>query len=229
MMAITFALPTESSDLRAQLRDVRKEDDLILGKIDNHELTVLHSGVGTRNCNERIETLLHKTRPRLVISSGFAGAVAENLEVGDLILAENFSDGQLLASAGRILRERKPSVAKLFTSTFIVDSIAERNEIARRSGAAAVDMETGAIVGVCSAHGVPVLSLRAISDTPRDPLPAPPDVLFDLERERTNYGRLLLYILRDPASALRLLRFGQMIAGVRAAVTEALVALVREL
>jgi len=229
MIAITFALPTESSDLIRQLRDVRKEGDLIHGKIHNHALAVLHSGVGATNCNERIEKLLHKTRPRLVISSGFAGAVAENLAVGDLILAENFSDPQLLAGAEKILRHRKPPVVKLFTSTSIVDSIAERNEIARKSGAAAVDMETGAIVGVCSAHGVPVLSLRAISDAPGDPLPAPPGVLFDLERQRTNYGRLFAYILREPASIGRLFGFSRQIGRVRAALTEALVVLVREI
>jgi nucleoside phosphorylase len=251
MIAITFALPTESADLRRQLRDVREESDLILGKIDppsprllragnhqrvgtreelrSHDIAIVHTGVGAKNCNERVEALLHKARPRLVVSSGFAGAVAERLEVGDLIVAENFSEPQLLASAGKILHHRKPRVVKLFTSTSIVDSIAERNEIARKSGAAAVDMETGAIVGVCSAHGVPLLSLRAISDTPSEPLPAPPDVLFDLERQRTNYGWLFSYILREPASALRLLRFGQTIAGVRAALTDALVALIREL
>jgi adenosylhomocysteine nucleosidase len=229
MIAITFALPTESSDLRRQLPDVRKEGDLILGKIDNHALAVLHSGVGAKNCNERIETLLHKTRPRLVISSGFAGAVAEDLDVGDLIVAENFSDPELLASAERILRHRKPHVVKLFTSTSIIDSVAERNEIARQSGAAAVDMETGAIVGVCSAHGVPVLSLRAVSDTPREPLPAPPEVLFDLERQRTNYGRLFAYILREPASIGRLFGFSRQIGRIRAALTDALVASIREL
>ena len=31
---------------------------------------------------------------------------------------------------------------------------------------------------------------------PRQPFPAPPDVLFDMERQRTNFGRLLVYLLR---------------------------------
>ena len=229
MIGITFALPTESSDLVRQLRQPKSVDHLLIGKIGNREVAIVHTGVGARNCNERLEILLHKARPEFVITAGLAGALSGQLHVGELILAENFSDPQLLAKARKILGEPSPRPLKLFTSTSIVDSAAERNEIARKSGAAAIDMETGAIVAICNAHEMPLLSLRAISDTPGDPLPAPPEVLFDIERQRTNYGRLFSYILREPAAALRLLRFGQLIARVRANLTEALVELIPRL
>jgi len=229
MIGITFALPSESSDLVRRLRAVERCDNLISGNVNGGDVAIVHTGVGARNCNERLEILLHKTRPRLVISSGFAGAVTEKLRVGDLVLAQNFSDAQLLASAERILRDRQPRLVKLFTSTSIVDSIAERNEIARAADAAAVDMETGAIVAVCHAHGVPLISLRAVSDTASQPFPAPPSVLFDSERQQTNYGRLLAYLLRHPGSIRPLFRFARQIARVRAALTEAIVALVSEL
>jgi len=229
MIGITFALPSESSDLVRQLQAIQRHDNLLSGKIADRDVTILHTGVGAKNCNARLEILLHKTRPRLVISSGFAGAVSEELRVGDLILAKNFSDPGVLASAEQILRDRQPRLVKLFTSTSIVDSIDERNEIARTAGAAAVDMETGAIAGVCNAHGVPLLSLRGVSDTPSQPFPAPPFVLFDIDRQRTNYGRLLAYLLRRPASIRRLFRFTRQIAQVRAVLTDAIVALASEL
>jgi adenosylhomocysteine nucleosidase len=229
MIAITFALPTESANLRRKLRDLRDDGHLVSGKIDEHGVTVLHTGVGAKNCNERVEMLLHKARPRLVISSGFAGAVTAELNVGDITLAENFSDRKLLSRAEKILPDCNPRVVKLFTSTSIIDSTAERTEIAGASGAAAVDMETGAIVGVCNAHGVPLLSLRAISDTPGDPFPVPPSILFDVEGQQTNYGRFFAYLLRDPAAAWRLFKFARKIARGRAALTHAIVALVHEL
>jgi len=229
MIGITFALPSESSDLVRQMRQVENVDNLLWGKIGQHNVTIVHTGVGARNCNERLEILLHKARPEFVLSSGFAGAVGEQLAVGDLILAENFSDPNLLGLAREILRERKARAVKLFTSTSIIDSISERNEIARNSGAAAVDMETGAIVAVCNAHDMPLLSLRAISDSPGEPFPAPPSVLFDVERGRTSYGRFFSYILRDPASIARLFRFARQIARARTVLTEAIVALIRAL
>ena len=240
-IGITFALPSESSDLVRRLRAIERSDNSLSGKIENPEkigarevfrsrdVTILHTGVGAKNCNERLEILLHKMRPRLVISSGFAGAVSEQLRVGDLVLAQNFSDSQLLASAERILRDRQPRLVKLFTSTSIIDSVSERNEIARASGAAAVDMETGAIVAVCNAHSIPVLSLRGISDTASQPFPMPPSVLFDIKRQQTSYVRLFAYLLRDPASISGLIRFARRIAQVRAALTEAIVDLVHHI
>jgi adenosylhomocysteine nucleosidase len=226
MIGITFALPTESSDLVRELRQAENVDNLLFGKIGNREVTIVHTGVGAESCNERLETLLHKARPDFVVAAGFAGAVSERLHLGELILAENFSDPTLLSLAREILRDRNVQSVKLFTSPSIINSMSERNEIARKSDAAAVDMETGAIVAICNAHQMPLLSVRGISDTPRDPLPAPPDVLFDIEDQRTNYGRLFAYILREPASALRLWRFGRTIARVRATLTEALVDLI---
>ncbi|HTD00967.1 MAG TPA: hypothetical protein VK637_02390 [Chthoniobacterales bacterium] len=229
MIGITFALPSESSGLVRRLQALQRHGKSLSGRIDSRDVTILHTGVGARDCNERLEILLHKTRPSLVISSGFAGAVAEQLRAGDLILAQNFSDSGLLANADRILGDRRPRVVKLFTSTSIIDSIDERNEIARVAGAEAVDMETGAIADVCKVHGVPLLSLRVISDTLSEPFPAPPSVLFDVEREQTNFGRLLVYLLRDPGSVSRLFRFGRQIARARASLTDAIIALVREL
>lgn len=226
MIGITFALPTESSGLRRQLREVRRDSDLLFGKIDNRELVVLHTGVGAKN--QRIETLLHKARPRLVISSGFAGAVVDDLQVGELLLAENFSDRELLTRAERILRDRRPRVAKLFTSASIIDSVAERNEIARASGAAAVDMETGAIVDIGRAHGVPLLSLRAISDSPKEPFPAPMSILFDIEKQKTDLRKLFGYIVTSPSRIVRMLTFFRQISDARAQLTEALVSLIRE-
>lgn len=228
MIGITFALASESSALVRRLQGVRRHDHLLSGRIGTRDVTILHTGVGAKACNARLEMLLHKTRPGLVISSGFAGAVSEDLHVGDLILAQNFSDPGLLANAERILRDRQPRVVKLFTATSIIDSVADRNEIARAADAAAVDMETGAIADVCKIHGVPLLSLRIISDTASQPFPAPPSVLFDIERQQTNFVRLLAYLLRDPGSVWRLFRFGRQIGRARARLTDAILALVRE-
>jgi nucleoside phosphorylase len=229
MIGVTFALPAESSDLVRQLRQAENVDGLLFGQIGNRDVALVHTGVGFKDCNERLELLLHKARPQFVITSGFAGAVSDHLQTGDLILAENFSDPNLLGLAKEILRDRKAAATKLFTSSSIIDSIAQRNEIARASGAAAVDMETGAILDICKAHGMPLLSLRAITDAPDDPFPAPPDVLFDIERQQTRYGRLFSYLLRHPGSIRPLLRFRQRIARVRADLTDALVALIKQL
>jgi adenosylhomocysteine nucleosidase len=228
MIGITFAVRSESSDLRRRLREIKRHDDLIFGKIGNHSVAIAHTGVGAKDCNQRLELLIHKARPKFLISSGFAGAVTKELHSGDLILAENFSDSQLLSRAAEILREQKPRSVKLFTATSIIDSIDRRNQIARESGAAAVDMETGAIAAVCNAHGVPLLSLRVISDSPTEPFPAPMSILFDMERQKADLRKLFAYIVAGPTRLIRLLHFFQQIRHARKVLAEALVSLVSQ-
>jgi adenosylhomocysteine nucleosidase len=173
--------------------------------------------------------LLEAKRPDFLISSGFAGGAREDLQVGDLILAENFSDRQLLAKAEQILAGDKVRAVKIFTSATIVDSIADRNEIARANSAAAVDMETAVIADVCAKHGVRMLSLRVITDSVQDPLPVPPPVLFNIDRQQTDFATLLRYLLRHPGATRRLLTFSGQIARARAVLTNATVALLERL
>lgn len=230
MIAVSFALPTESSDLVGLLRD-RKSDEaeIVWGKIENKEVAIFHTGVGRKSCAARVDNFLRAQLPRILISSGFAGAASEDLQVGDLLLAENFSDPPLLFEAQRILTSSHVRVGKLFTSLTIVDSIDERNEIAREHNAVAVDMETECIAQACAARQIRMLSLRTISDTPRQPFPAPPRALFDIENQRTKVARLSFHLLTHPAAIWRLIRFGSQIRKARATLTNAMVPLIKEL
>jgi adenosylhomocysteine nucleosidase len=231
MIAITFALPAESSGLVRLLQDPRElhahGDKLFSGEIGHRPVTIFHTGVGHKSCQAKIDRFLEKRRPQFVISTGFAGAVREDLNIGDLVFGENFSDGALLLRAKQVLRNRNPRAVRLFTSSSIVNSIEQRSEIAQVSEAAAVDMETEFIAAACNAHGVPLLSLRAISDTPNNPFPAPPSVLFDIERQRPNPGRLVSYLATHPQRILRLVQFSRRIAHCRKILTTTIVDLLR--
>jgi adenosylhomocysteine nucleosidase len=213
MIAITFALRTESIGLTAQLRN---------GKIDNQQIEIVHTGVGRKACQRKMAEFLSGPRPDLLISAGFAGGVTEDLRAGDLILAENFSDRQLLSTAQRALAAQKVRTITLFTAESIIDSIAERNRIVKEHGAAAIDMETEFIASACAAHGVRMLSLRVVSDTVQEPFPAPPAILFDIAKQNTNFLRLGAYLLAHPIAIPRLLRFSRQIARARKSLTDAL-------
>ncbi|PYJ44955.1 MAG: hypothetical protein DME80_04485 [Verrucomicrobia bacterium] len=105
----------------------------------------------------------------------------------------------------------------------------ERNEIAHSTDAAAVDMETEFIARACAEHGIPLLSLRVITDTPHEPFPAPPKVLFDIERQRTHLVKLARFLLAHPNHIPRLIEFARRIARARKILATALVALINKL
>jgi adenosylhomocysteine nucleosidase len=233
VIAITFALPAESSNLVALLQEKKHSGankvGVIHGRIDNHSIAVFHTGVGAKACADKIDKFLQAVRPEFLISSGFAGAVREDWNVGDLLLAENFSDRRLLMRAEQALSDRPSRVGRMFTSRSMIDSPAERNEIARDNGADAVDMETDVIAQACAMDGVPILSLRVISDTSRQPFPAPPNVLFDIERQQTNTAKFIAYFLRHPGRVIPLFGFAGRVSRARRVLTDAILTLLPQM
>lgn len=231
MIAITFALPAESSDFVALLERPhvvsREGVESIRGAIHGKSLAVIHTGVGRKICQERLSILLRRERFQFLISAGFAGALEKELRVGDLLIAENFSSPQLLRSPGLDLADDGIFLGKLRTVSGVIDSNAEREQLTAKTGAAAVDMETEVIADACAELDLPFLSLRAISDTASEPFPAPPHVLFDLERQKTNFTRLAFYVLRRPGSVSKLNVFRDQIAVARKSLTGALERILR--
>jgi adenosylhomocysteine nucleosidase len=232
MIAVSFALPAESSALVALLRHkrtvTRGDDESVQGKVDKQSVEIFHTGVGQKSCESKIDSFFRGDRPQYFIAAGFAGAVRDDIETGELILGENFSHPSLLREAQRLLDDRSPRVAKLFTSPRIVDSIEERNAVARARGADVVDMETEIIAQACAARDIPMLSLRVVSDSPSNPFPAPPNVLFDIQLQRTNSGDLLGFLAKHPPALWRLLRFSQQVSKARSLLAKAIVDLVRD-
>jgi adenosylhomocysteine nucleosidase len=226
--AVTFALPAESSEflrrLRNKSRGNRNGISTIRGIIADREIEVLHTGVGEKVCRERLGKFLEDQQFDLLISTGFAGALTDELQIGDLLLAKNFSTIELNDRCS--LSGLPIHTADLLTTPALIDSSEERNNVARASGADAVDMETEFIARACAAHGVPLLSLRVITDTPREPLPAPPHVLFNLERQQTDLVKLGSFFLTHPHRIPRVAQFARRIASAKKILANALVEVV---
>ena len=231
-IAVTFALPAESSEFMRRLRNksraYRNGISIVRGTINDRTVEVVHTGVGEKICRERIEKFLEDAQFHILISTGFAGALSNRLRVNDLLLAQNFSTVDL-KQAQESLSALSIRTANLLTLPAPIDSREERERIARESGAASVDMETEFIARACATHAVPLLSLRVITDTPLESFPAPPEVLFDIEKQQTNVTALATFFLAHPNRVLRLLQFAKRISRARKTLSNALIQVVRGL
>ena len=230
MIAVTFALPAESSEFLSRLKDKSRADRngirVIRGKIDDRDIEILHTGVGEKVCRQRVEKFLQDHQFDLLITTGFAGALNDELQPGDLLLAKNFSTIDL-NERGLSCSSLPIHVADLLTVSALIDSSNERNKISRASNAAAVDMETEFIARACATHGIPLLSLRVITDTPTQPFPAPPSVLFDIQQQRTDIAVLAKFFLAHPTRMPGLIQFARTIARAKKILASALNAVVR--
>ena len=102
-----------------------------------------------------------------LVGFGLAGALVPGVAPGTLLTARRIVDAD-----GRVLWEQEPLAvpgaenAVSCTVASVADSPAERALLAKRSGALAVDMESGALAATGRLAGV----VRAVSDGPERPL-----------------------------------------------------------
>ena len=230
MIAVTFALPTESSEFLRQLgnksRANRNGIRIVRGTIGHRSIEVVHTGVGENSCRERIGKFLEDQQFDFLTSAGFAGSLNHQLQVNDLLVAKNFSTVDLKHPS---LSNVSIYAANMLTVPAVIDSGEERERIARESGASAVDMETEFIARACAVHGIPLLALRVITDTRTRPFPAPASVLFDIKQQRTHIAVLARFFLAHPRRIPDLVQFARRISRARKTLSNALVRIVREL
>ncbi len=107
MIAVTFALPAESSAfiplLQNRSRENRAGIEIVSGELHGRAIAVVHTGVGEKSTRMRLAKFLEAKKPSVLISAGFAGALRESLAVGDLLLADNRSTPAMLPIAQRAL------------------------------------------------------------------------------------------------------------------------------
>ena len=231
-IAVTFALPAESSEFLRRLRNKasagRNRLRIVQGTIGDRTIEVLHTGVGEKICRERIGNFLQDQQFDLLISAGFAGALNHELQINDLLVAKNFSTIDL-KQAHLLFSPLVIHPIDLLTVRAVIDSGQERERMARESGASAVDMEAESIARACAVRAVPLLALRVITDTPTQSFPAPPSVLFDIEQQRTNLAKFAMFFLKHPNRAQSLIQFTRKITRARTILANALFEFVRNL
>lgn len=224
MIALSFALPEESKGIVQRLAGATRSGPdalpVIAGRLGRHEVVVVHSGMGMASTTGRLATFLETHVPAAWIASGFGGGLAAELRVGEIVIAENFSDSEFL----EVLPSLGARTGALITTRDVIETAAQKGDLARHTGAMVVDMETAAIYRLCKARGIPMLAVRAISDSAGQDLPVPAAVWFDTERQRPRPVPLLAHLVSHPGRIAPFIRFVRGVHCARASLTEFLLA-----
>ena len=214
-IGLIAAMPQEIQPL---LKKVGKRQSGKLGailsyrfRINDLDCLLIESGVGQRNAAQAVRSLLAVEKPEILISFGIAGAAGDDLRIGDVITGSMV----YLLEAGIPVREfplasldaayqHEISLvlgardARLVTGTILTTSgLQPAQGKIRELLHPVVEMETFAIAEAAAGHGIPLLSLRSISDNPEAPIPFPIEKMYDAEY-RLRIGWMLLSILRRP-------------------------------
>jgi nucleoside phosphorylase len=241
IIGLIAAMAQES---RALLRRVPASKRIAAGPVFGFELggwtcVLITSGMGARRAREAAGRLAETYAPQALVSFGIAGAVEADLEIGDVVAAEAFCvleggvPGPLLPlsawpeTARQAMQQAVAGRgARLFPGTAVTTGGAQLVQSAPGELVHPIlEMETAGIAQAATEKGIPLLSLRAISDGPRAPNPVDLGEVMD-ENANLRAGRLLAALVRRPRV---LLEVRQMSRNSRIAEDNAAIALVAAL
>ena len=173
------------------------------GRSRNVEVVVVHTGIGQKAASRTIRSLLEVEKPRRVICAGFGGGLDPRLRVGDTLVAD-FSSGVIISCPDPL------------------ETPGEKAAMYRKTGARLVDMETSAVAAGCGSAGIPMVAIRAVSDSADEALPVPFAAWFDVARQRVRPLALAGFLLRRPSRVFPFARFVSRLPRVAAALARAI-------
>ena len=198
MIATVFAMEFESAGFRAaQCRRLL--------------VSIWTLGITGQRAAAALERMIEGSRPEVIVSAGFSGALQSCLGLGTIVIGENFSDPQIVSSLPASGDFR---TGPIVTVPDILETSHDKMSLGESSGALAVDLESAHLYRVCCEAGIPMLSVRTISDTCDQNLPLPGEVLINPETGKPDPAAVFQYIFQHPSKAAQ---FAKLVSGARAA------------
>lgn len=134
------------------------------GKLNGNRLVLVADGAGADRARRAVRTALDRGKPDAVVSTGFCGALDPSFRPGEVFVAVRVEAGgstyagAIPPSDGRFFRS-----GTLASVEKVVGSTAEKARLHAR-GAAAVDMEAGAVALEACRNRLPFYCIRAVLD-----------------------------------------------------------------
>jgi adenosylhomocysteine nucleosidase len=185
------------------------------GGLAGRRVAIIVSGAGRKAAASATEILIAGHAPKCVISSGFAGGLAENIARGDIVIANELIDAQgaqatidLPSSLAELTttaaspdnKQPRVHIGRAITVDQIVSTPEAKRQLSQQHNAIAVDMESLAVAQTCSQHNTPFLAIRIVSDAANDTLPAEVTNLVSQKSLAGQLGALTGALFKRPSS-----------------------------
>jgi len=195
-IAIMGAMPEEIEPLVSKLENVTKTvyaaNTYYEGSYHGQEVVVAYSKIGKVFATLTATILIEKFKCEILLFSGVAGAISDDLKIGDLIIADGLCQHDLditafghpygyvpegdvciptdvnLRNVAKKVAEKKGISLKegvIATGDQFVANPERKDWIGETFKAHALEMEGASVAVVCNALNIPFFILRAISDS----------------------------------------------------------------
>jgi adenosylhomocysteine nucleosidase len=214
IVGLLAAMPQESNALLRYIKDRKRT---LIGvfrgvrfRLMDRDCVLITTGMGIKRAMEGTRTLVATTNPHLLVSFGIAGAVNNDLNIGDVVNAEStylmdngvLGRGWALDSLSKAAwnaasQALQQNGAQLFAGTSITTRGSQvLLNTPEKLSHPILEMETAGIAQVSFEMGIPLVSIRSISDGPQAPIPFDLEALLDAN-DNIRIGKLLTMILRN--------------------------------
>ena len=183
-VGIVSALPIELSPFIGLLERRRSYSGgrfKFIGGVLNDKIRVVvaQKAIGFAKARSAAQALVDAHTPDWILSAGFSGALQDDLQVGDVVLADSIVDrhGHELKVDLKMAsdEQRRMFVGRFVTADEVVLKADDKKELGSAFSAIAVDLESLAVAQVCKETETKYLAVRAISDDTSEDLP--PEIL----------------------------------------------------
>jgi len=212
-----------SLECEAFLQYIKQWERITLGSLRGFrfqhmdlDCLLVTTGMGPKRAADGTQALLAGTSPDLLVSFGIAGAVNDDLDIGDVVVAGqvySLVEGQLgqpkilstlsTAAWNTAAHNMRGEGALLVAGTAITtrgSQVIPQSLV--RMTHPILEMETAGIAQVAAEAGVPLLSIRSISDGPKAPIPIDLEAVID-DEYNFRIAKLLFEVIRKPRIILQ--------------------------
>lgn len=196
-IAIIGAMEEEVKLLREQIKDLKTDThagfEYYSGKIEQHDVVLLRSGIGKVNAAISSTLLLELYQPDVVINTGTAGGFHQDLDVGDVVISQSVCHHDVDVTPFGYALGQVPGMPACFLPDEKLVSAAQKaieelGEVSHMHGLIATgdrfmynpddvqstrdafpemiacEMEAAAIAQVCHTFNKPFVIIRSLSD-----------------------------------------------------------------
>ncbi len=179
-IAIIGAIKDEIAGIKQEMRiddTLRwKTGNAFVGTWQGVPLVLVRSGMGGQRAQRALTEVVEQFSLERVFSIGYAGALDPSLQVGDLVFADKVMAVKIDAPENSGEKEKSYDLAEvdgvpdvhggaLLTVDRPAATPREKKALRKKFKAVAVDMETFALAEAAQSRNLPLISVRAITDT----------------------------------------------------------------
>lgn len=199
-IGIVVAMEEEGKEIIKLMNKVKEKEidglKFVIGKIENKNCVLVQSGVGKVNAARTTQVLIYKFNVEMILNVGSAGAINDELNIGDVIIGKHIVQhdfditafdhpkgyitgiGDNVSCSNEIInkiekvinenknREYKTKVGIIATGDVFLTDLDMKQKIKSEFNADVIDMESGAIAQVAYLNKIPFGAIRSVSDTP---------------------------------------------------------------